>query len=58
MARVKRQVERGAAKAVVRHSARGMVGKAQRRPVRGGTLLTIGGLIGAAAAFGVVRAAR
>lgn len=36
-----------AAKATWRHSVHGVASKAQRRPLRSATLLSVGGLIGA-----------
>lgn len=44
-------IGRKAAKATVRHSVRGFASKAQRRPLRSVTLLTAGGLLGAAAGW-------
>jgi len=40
-----------AAKATVRHSVRGVVSKTRRQPLRGATLLSVGGLVGAAAGW-------
>jgi len=40
-----------AAKATARHSVRGTVSKAQRKPLRSATLLSLGGLIGATAGW-------
>ena len=40
-----------AAKATVRHSVRGTASKAQRKPLRSATLLTLGGLFGATAGW-------
>ena len=47
MARLGRKVERKAAKATVRHSARGLSSKAKRQPLRSVSLLSIGGAVGA-----------
>lgn len=44
-------VGKKAAKATVRHSVRGFASKARRQPLRSVTLLTAGGVIGAAAGF-------
>lgn len=44
-------IGRKAAKATVRHSVRGVASKAQRQPLRSVTLLTAGGLLGAAAGW-------
>jgi hypothetical protein len=44
-------VGRKAAKATFRHTARGVASKAQRKPLRSVTLLSAGGLIGAAAGW-------
>ena len=47
MAKLSRKVERKAAKATVKHSARGLSSKAARRPLRSVSLLSIGGAVGA-----------
>ena len=44
-------IGRKAAKATLRHSVRGFASKAQRRPLRSVSLLSAGGLIGAAAGW-------
>jgi hypothetical protein len=44
---VKRIIGRKAAKAAVKHTTHGVVAKAQRKPLRGITLLAVGGLLGA-----------
>lgn len=44
-------IGRKAARATVRHSVRGVAAKAQRKPVRSASLLTAGGLVGAAAGW-------
>jgi hypothetical protein len=44
-------VGRKAAKATLRHSVRGFASKAQRKPLRSASLLSAGGLIGAAAGW-------
>ncbi len=48
-------IGRKAAKATVRHSVRSFAAKAQRRPLRSASLLTAGGLIGAAAGWFAAR---
>jgi len=48
MAKLSRKVERKAAKATVKHSARGLSSKAKRRPLRSVSLLSLGGAVGAA----------
>ena len=47
MAKLSRKVERKAAKATVKHSARGLSSKAKRRPLRSVSLLSLGGAVGA-----------
>jgi len=47
MTTLKRTLERKAAKATVRHSARGVAAKVQRRPLRSASLLSAGALVGA-----------
>jgi hypothetical protein len=44
-------IGRKAAKATLRHSVRGLASKAQRQPLRSVSLLSAGGLIGAAAGW-------
>ncbi len=44
-------VGKKAAKATVRHSVRGTASKAQRKPLRSITLLSIGGAVGATAGW-------
>jgi hypothetical protein len=44
-------IGRKAAKATLRHSVRGFASKAQRQPLRSVSLLSAGGLIGAAAGW-------
>jgi len=51
MASFGKTVQKKAAKATVRHSVRGVASKAQRQPLRSTTLLSIGGLLGAAAGW-------
>jgi hypothetical protein len=51
MAKVGRAVGKKAAKATVRHSARGVASKAQRKPVRSISLLSIGAVAGATAGW-------
>lgn len=46
MANVGRTVGIKAAKATVKHSVRGVLSKARRKPLRSATLLTIGGFAG------------
>jgi hypothetical protein len=41
-------LRRKATRATIRHSVHGIASKAQRQPLRSATLLSIGGLIGAA----------
>jgi hypothetical protein len=51
MANLGRTIGIKAAKATVRHSVRGTASKAQRKPLRSVTLLSMGGLVGAAAGW-------
>jgi hypothetical protein len=51
MSKLGRKIGRKATKATVRHSARGLASKAQRRPLRSAGLLTIGGIAGATAGW-------
>ncbi|HLY47856.1 MAG TPA: hypothetical protein VKR21_01555 [Solirubrobacteraceae bacterium] len=44
-------IGRKAARATLRHSVRGFASKAQRKPLRSVSLLSAGGLIGAAAGW-------
>jgi hypothetical protein len=46
-----RSIGKKATKATVRHSVRGVASKAQRKPLRSATLLSVGGLCGAAAGW-------
>jgi hypothetical protein len=46
-----RTIGKKATKATVRHSVHGVTSKAKRRPVRSATLLSVGGLLGAAAGW-------
>ena len=48
MASLGRTIGKKAAKATIKHSVRGTASKAQRKPFRSATLLSLGGLIGAA----------
>lgn len=48
MAKFGRKIERKAAKATVKHSARGLSSKAKRQPLRSVSLLSAGGVVGAA----------
>ena len=51
MANLTRKLGKQATKATVRHSVRGVASKAQRKPLRSATLLSMGGLVGAAAGW-------
>lgn len=55
MASLGRTIGIKAAKATVRHSVRGTASKAQRKPLRSTTLLSVGGLFGATAGWFVGR---
>jgi hypothetical protein len=46
MSKLGSTVGKKAAKATVRHSVRGVKSKAQRRPLRSASLLSIGGVVG------------
>jgi hypothetical protein len=46
-----RTIGKKATKATVRHSVRGVASKAQRKPMRSATLLSVGGLLGATAGW-------
>ena len=46
-----RSIGKKATKATVRHSVRGVASKAQRKPLRSATLLSLGGAFGAAAGW-------
>ena len=46
-----RSIGKKATKATVRHSVRGVASKAQRKPLRSATLLSVGGLSSAAAGW-------
>jgi hypothetical protein len=46
-----RTLGKKATKATVRHSVRGVASKAQRKPFRSATLLSLGGLVGVAAGW-------
>jgi hypothetical protein len=48
MASLSTVLTKKATKATIRHSLHGIASKAQRQPLRSATLLSIGGLIGAA----------
>jgi hypothetical protein len=48
---IRKTVGKKAAKATFRHSVHGFVSKAQRQPLRSVSLLSAGGLIGAAAGW-------
>ncbi|MGZ4250564.1 MAG: hypothetical protein ACXVUE_19935 [Solirubrobacteraceae bacterium] len=49
MAKLTRIIGKKATKATVRHSVRGVTAKAQRRPLRSVSLISLGGLLGATA---------
>jgi hypothetical protein len=51
MATLTRTLGKKATKATVRHSLHGVKSKAQRKPLRSATLLSLGGLFGAAAGW-------
>lgn len=51
MASLGHTIGKKATKAAVRHSVRGVASKAQRKPLRSATLLSVGGLCGAAAGW-------
>jgi hypothetical protein len=55
MATLTRTLGKKATKATVRHSVRGVASKAQRKPLRSVTLLSAGGLMGAAAGWVAAR---
>ena len=55
MATFGRTIGKKATKATLRHSVRGVASKAQRKPLRSASLLTAGGLVGAAAGWLVGR---
>jgi hypothetical protein len=46
-----RSIGKKATKATVRHSVRGLASKARRKPLRSTTLLSVGGVFGAAAGW-------
>jgi hypothetical protein len=51
MRTLKRTIARKAARAAVRHTAHGVAAKAQRRPLRSASLLSVGALVGCAAGW-------
>ncbi|HTT27548.1 MAG TPA: hypothetical protein VMG37_04000 [Solirubrobacteraceae bacterium] len=51
MAKLGRTIGKKATKATVRHSARGVASKAQRKPMRSATLLAAGGFAGVVTGF-------
>jgi len=51
MAAIKKNLARKAVKTTAKHTARGTVSKLKRDPLRAVTLLSLGGLIGAAAGW-------
>jgi hypothetical protein len=55
MAALKRALGRRATKATVRHSVRGVSAKAQRKPLRSVSLLSLGGLLGGTAGWVAAR---
>lgn len=55
MATLTQGLGRKATKATVRHSVRGLSSKAQRKPMRSVSLLSLGGLVGGTAAWFAAR---
>lgn len=51
MSALTRTLGRKATKATVRHSVRGLTAKAQRKPLRSLSLLSLGGVVGGAAGW-------
>ena len=51
MATLGRTLGKKATKATVRHSVRGVASKAQRKPLRSASLLSVGGLVGLTAGW-------
>jgi hypothetical protein len=51
MATLGRTLGKKATKATVRHSVRGVTSKAQRKPLRSASLLSVGGLLGLTAGW-------
>jgi hypothetical protein len=51
MATLGRNIGKKATKATVRHSVRGLASKAQRKPLRSASLLSIGGVVGVTAGW-------
>jgi hypothetical protein len=51
MSNLKRTMARKAARATVRHTAHGVSAKVQRKPLRSASLLSVGALVGGAAAW-------
>jgi hypothetical protein len=51
MARRKRSIGKKATKATARHSVRGVASKAQRKPLRSASLVSLGGALGVAAGW-------
>ena len=51
MATLTRALGRKATKATVRHSVRGLNAKAQRKPLRSASLVSLGGLVGGTAGW-------
>jgi hypothetical protein len=51
MPNLSRTIGRKATRATVRHSVRGFASKAQRKPLRSVSLLSAGGVLGAAAGW-------
>ena len=47
MANIRSSLGKKAARAALRHTVHGFASKAQRKPLRSATLLSVGGLIGA-----------
>ena len=51
MSKTRSSLGKKAAKATVRHSVRGVASKAQRKPLRSVTLLTVGWILGVASGW-------
>jgi len=55
MSPIKKALARKAVKSTAKHTARGTAAKLKREPLRAGTLLALGCLLGAAAGWGLAR---
>jgi len=55
MSTIKRTLARKAVKSTAKHTAHGTASKLKRDPLRAATLLTLGGLLGVAAGWGLAR---